>query len=395
MTIKAFRVRLPLFVGLLLATLLTTSVSLATDQDAFPGQQITQATLRFDDEVLAVAVQGDYAYVGLASGMAILDITNPLQAVVKGVVSGEANDNYTSSIALVRKNDRTQYAVTSGGGSVFRVIDVSNPFVPVRLFSDTFVPGLSDVRDIAVYGEHAFLADAFDFVVMDITVPTLPVIVGRVIERGILRAVDVAPDPATGRVYAYLVGDGYPGMDDNDIGGGLRVIDVTNPSDPQEVWPCSNDNPCPDDGPMNDIVVQGAFAYIAYWQGATITENTGLNIWDISDPANPQHVKNYYTEDSARRVAVASDRAYIVEEDHGDGKGDRLHTIDVADKAQLRGVGLRQLDELYTGSLAASAAQGCVFVPEGAKGLRIVCDTSVTPTPSRLVWLPLLTITNG
>ncbi len=387
---KALHTRLPLLVGLLLATLLTTSASLATDQDAFPGQQITQATLRFDDEVLAVAVQGDYAYVGLATGVAILDITNPLQAVVKGVVSGEANDNYTSSIALVRKNDRTQYAVTSGGGSVFRVIDVSNPFVPVRLFSDTFVPGLSDVRDIAVYGEHAFLADAFDFVVMDITVPTLPVIVGRVIERGILRAVDVAPDPATGRVYAYLVGDGYPGMDDNDIGGGLRVIDVTNPTDPQEVWPCSNEDPCPDDHPMTDIVVKNGYAYIPYWQW-----DCGLNVWGISDPKQPFFIKNYPTVNSARRVAVAGDRAYIVEEDHGDGKGDRLHTIDVSDKAQPRGVGLRQLDALYTGSLAASAAQGCVFVPEGAKGLRIVCDTSVTPTPSPLVWLPLLTLSAG
>ncbi len=169
--------------------------------------------------------------------MAILDITNPLQAVVKGMVSGEANDNYTSSIALVRKNDCTQYAVTSGGGSIFRVIDVSNPFVPIRLFSDTFSPGLSDVQDIAVYGEYAFL----------------------------------------------------------------------------------------------------------------------------------------------------------IEEDDGQGGGDRLHTIDVSDKVQPRGVAELQLDELYTGSLAATA-QGCGFVPAGARGLRIVCDTSMTPSPSLLVWLPLLKV---
>ncbi len=376
---KKRSLRVLLFLGVLMAAPLLATSQVAAEPGSPP--QVTEANVQFDDEVLAVAVQGDYAYVGLANGMAVLDIRQPLQPIVTGWTEGR-----TMTIAF-----SGNYVYSSGSGTL-RVTDITNPHHPVKLYDEEFPTG---IEDLAALGDYVYVATGFDLYVVSVRVSEAPETVGIVYQRGMLRAVDVAPDPATGRVYAYLVGDGYPGMDDNDIGGGLRVIDVTNPSDPQEVWPCSNDNPCPDDGPMNDIVVQGAFAYIAYWQGATITENTGLNIWDISDPANPQHVKNYYTEDSARRVAVASDRAYIVEEDHGDGKGDRLHTIDVADKAQLRGVGLRQLDELYTGSLAASAAQGCVFVPEGAKGLRIVCDTSVTPTPSRLVWLPLLTITNG
>ena len=36
-------------------------------------------------------------------------------------------------------------------------------------------------------------------------------------------------------------------FDDDDgfgIGGGLRVIDVTDSADPREVWPCTNEDPC-------------------------------------------------------------------------------------------------------------------------------------------------------
>ncbi len=383
MTIKAFRVRLPLFVGLLLATLLTTSVSLATDQDAFPGQQITQATLRFDDEVLAVAVQGDYAYVGLASGMAVLDIKQPLQPVVTGWTEGGA-----MTIAFSGK-----YAYNSDNGG-FRVIDITDPHHPVKLYDALFPVGIAD---LAALGDYVYLATDFDLYVVDVHVPEAPEIVGIVYQRGILHAVDVAPDPATGRVYAYVVGDFYPdpGVGSGGHGGGLRVIDVTHPADPQEVWPCSNAYPCPGNGSMGDIVVQDTFAYIAYWNGTTIAENRGLNIWDISDPFHPQHVRNYYTEDPAPRVAVAGDRAYIIEEANGHSGGDRLHTIDVSDKAQPRGVAERPLDQLYTGSLAATVRGGCVFVPAGAKGLRIVCETSITPTPVPLVWLPLLTVSAG
>ena len=273
------------------------------------------------------------------------------------------------------------------GGGPLEVIDVSNPLRPTRLFEGS---AGGDVEDLAVRGQYLYVATSRDLNVLDVSEPKTPRIIGAVENRGHMFALDLAEDPATDRVYVYMTSGIIrgPGVGDDNIGGGLRVIDVTNPADPQEVWPCSNDDPCPNsDGPA-DITVDGSYAYVSYWTDATAQERTGLVVWDISLPQAPHAISNYRTEEPARRVAMAGDRAYIVEDEPYLGPGGRLHSIEIVDKVQPRGVGLQQLEG--RGGITASAGKGCVFASERAKGLKILCETHVTPTPPPLVWLPLL-----
>ena len=359
-----------LLMTLVAAILATSQVS----ADAGPPP-LSAANIRFDDEVLTVEVEGDYAYVGLASGMAILDIMHPTQPVILGMI-----DERTITIAVDKD------VVYKSGGGPLEVIDVSNPLRPTRLFEGS---AGGDVEDLAVRGQYLYVATSRDLNVLDVSEPKTPRIIGAVENRGHMFALDLAEDPATDRVYVYMTSGIIrgPGVGDDNIGGGLRVIDVTNPADPQEVWPCSNDDPCPNsDGPA-DITVDGSYAYVSYWTDATAQERTGLVVWDISLPQAPHAISNYRTEEPARRVAMAGDRAYIVEDEPSLDLAAVCTVLKLwircnlaASSAQLEG----------RGGITASAGKGCVFASERAKGLKILCETHVTPTPPPLVWLPLV-----
>ncbi len=339
--------------------------------------QANVTSVQFDGEVLTVEVRGDYAYVGLDTGLVILDITQPTHAIVKGMTTGR-----TITIAL-----SGDYAYTSGGG-LLRVIDVSQPARPLKLSeSDAF----GSIDDLAVYGDHVYLASEMGFRIVDVSDPLAPVVVGAVPDRGWIYALDVAPDPATGRLYAYLVGDAVQILTDVWIGGGLRVIDVTEPTNPQEVYPCTNATPgCAGSLGMANIDVEGAYAYISYWEGITAEQNRGLNIWNLSDPLHPVHVGNYQTQDSSYQVAAAGEMAFITTES-GSGEADLLRSIDVSQKMSPRSLAVQRLDVYDGGGLAASQAKGCVFAAQQARGLKILCQATADLTPPSLTYLPMLT----
>ena len=69
---------------------------------------------------------------------------------------------------------------------------------------------------LAVDGTYAYVADDFALLVMDISDPTAPMIVGSVDTPGEARGVAVAGS------YAYIA----------DAGSGLQVIDITTPTSP-------------------------------------------------------------------------------------------------------------------------------------------------------------------
>lgn len=365
---KTLLSRLLLLVLMIWATAVPTTSSVKAE--TIPPAP-TEARIRFDDAVLTVEVAGDYAYVGLDRALAVLDITYPLQPVTKSVIAGG-----TITIAL-----SGHYAYTSDNAG-FRVIDISNPILPVTMYEKLFPVG---IIDLTAYGKNVYVATAFDLYVLDVSKPDNPEIVGRVDQRGMLMALTAAEDVATGRVYVYLVGYGYPppGIGGRALGGGLRVIDVTDPTDPQEVWPYRNVNPSGMDAEFVDIAVQNGYAYIVGWNN--------LSIRDISDPGYPRFLTSYFTSDQTVTVAVAGNRAYLSEYVYPDPW--RLHTIDISDKTRLRRVSVREMEVYDPAGMAVS--KGCLFVAERERGLRILCDASVLPTPPSHVWLPLLATPTG
>ncbi|MGQ9583776.1 MAG: hypothetical protein ACUVXG_00065 [Anaerolineae bacterium] len=101
---------------------------------------------------------------------------------------------------------------------------------------------------------------------------------------------------------------------------GLRVIDVSNPTDPQEVGYYSKG------GEAHDVHVSGDYAYVA-------NGRKGLRVVDISDPTNPQEVGHYDTPWNAMDVHVSEGYAYVADDRSG------LRVVDVSSPADPREVG--------------------------------------------------------
>jgi len=113
------------------------------------------------------------------------------------------------------------YAYIGGGhpwaATELRVLDISDPFRPVRVGSH-LIHG--SAKDIVVSGGHAFISDGAGLKVFDISHPANPQSVGHLPagEEWVISAIAASED------YAF-VGDG----------GDFEVIDVSDPTNPQRI----------------------------------------------------------------------------------------------------------------------------------------------------------------
>ncbi|HOC52076.1 MAG: hypothetical protein KA117_13655, partial [Verrucomicrobia bacterium] len=90
--------------------------------------------------------------------------------------------------------------------------------------------------------------------------------------------------------YAYVAG--------SDLSG-LQVFDVSNPAHPRWLSDCITGES------VFGVAVSGGYAYAACY-------NAGLQVIDVSNPANPQWMGGYNTSGWAWDVAVSGDYAYVV-----------------------------------------------------------------------------------
>jgi hypothetical protein len=135
---------------------------------------------------------------------------------------------------------------------------------------------------VAVKGDHVFVA-AGGFHVLDFRDPTDPLPVASFdTTRGF--------DLAISGNYAYI-----PVYRSDQNEGGLRIVDISDPANLQPLgW-------FPDNGGATPrVAVSGNYAYLAnhpHWDGANFVGG-GLHIIDITDPANPQQV-GWYEDNGA------------------------------------------------------------------------------------------------
>ena len=288
----------------------------------------------------AVAVQGDYAYIGIGPRLVILDVSdsaNPMVVgrtnVLPGIVRSVAVAGDYAYIAA----DNVDY------GGLLWVGDVSTPSSPMEVgFYDT--PG--NAHGVAVAGGYAYIADVSGLRVVDISTPADPTEVGFYDTPGSAQGVAVAGD------YAY-VADG----DD----GGLRVVDVSTPSNPMEVGFYGTP------GSAQGVAVAGSYAYIAdYWEG--------LRVVDVSTPSNPTEAGFYDTPGIAEDVAIAHDYAYVANGDFG------MWVVDVSTPSNPAGVG-----HCDTPGIAedVAIAHDYAYVADNGGGLRVM-DVSDPANPAEV-----------
>lgn len=333
----------------------------------------TPASVRFDDLVYTVTVQGDRAYVGMDSGMAILDVKHPTAPRTIGYVQAPA-------LGIAVKDDYG-YAIAT---DEFRIVDVRNPYLPVKVAEKNFET-VGSQYDVAVYGHYAYIGHSNGLAAIDVSDPYSPTLTSNLRNiLGTVLSVDVLKDPSgSDRVFAYLGTARDVGAGGGWIGGGFRVIDVTSPTNLQEVYPCSNAHPCSNVLSAVDVAVEGRYAYMV--NDDPTGEMNGLYTLDLIDATDIRTLAYLHTPGPAWHVAAGMGRSHVAGDEVSSS---RLYNFDVADKARPRALGDRVLESSAQQARLA-AANGCVYVAEGAKGLTILCDTTITPTPPPLVWLPL------
>ncbi len=130
---------------------------------------------------------------------------------------------------------------------------------------------------VAVQGTYAYIGVGPRLVILDVSDPALPTVVGQS---------DVLPDVVKGVAvagnYAYVT----------DWSGGLHIINVSNPAAPTETGSYDTQ------GDAEGVAVTGNYAYVADWY-------SGLRIVDVSNPAAPTETGFYDTPGCAKDVTVA------------------------------------------------------------------------------------------
>lgn len=158
------------------------------------------------------------------------------------------------------------------------ILDVSNPANPVIKSTWKDPSKLGGAGIVETSGNFAYLgAMKNGLIIFDITDKSLPVLQSAVVP--VISYPDANPDPAKYNARGLAVQDNkvYLCYD----AGGLRIFDVSDKSNPVETGRFSN--PVMNNKPRayNNIVLDGHFAYVT-------VDYCGLEILDISNPAAVQ-----------------------------------------------------------------------------------------------------------
>ena len=141
------------------------------------------------------------------------------------------------------------------------------------------------VQCVAVQGNFAYAGAGGVFLVLDVSDPASPNLVGRsVIMAGWIKTIRLHDS------YAYLVGT-----------FGFKVVDISDPTDPHEVgcYLIPEASCC-----AYDIYISGSHAFVAAGQG-------GIKILDISDPTDPHEVSSCLTGSCFLASRVSSMNVYV------------------------------------------------------------------------------------
>ncbi len=197
---------------------------------------------------------------------------------------------------------------------------------------------------VAVAGHFAYLANFDDGLrIYDISNPTNPVSVGH-INNGFAAGVAISDNLACVA----------------DSADGLRIYDISNPTNPVSVGHTNNG------ASASGVALAGNFACLA-------NNGDGLRIYDISNPANPVNIGHAAIgiSGNASSVAVAGNFAYLA------NNGDGLRIYDISNPANPVNVGsANDLGIAFGVAVAGTDA----YLADGFEGLRVY-DTSTPASP--------------
>ena len=284
-----------------------------------------------------VAIEGDYAYVGVGAAMKVLDITDP---VVPEDISSITFSGQTTVLSILIRGDAAYvveddlYGVPSAHG--LRILNISNSEEP-KLIGSYNTYGYT--RDMCIYGNYAYLPwylSTWGLDIINITTPSRPQFLTTYTLTGAPTDVFVRGH------YLFLVGN-HKGL----------IFDINNPTAPSQVgmW----DSP----GSPVSIVVEGDYAYVAAY-------NSGLSIVDISSVSSPTPVTTVTTHEPAEDVVIEGNIAYVASGYAG------LVLFDITDPHHPVETARYDSSEDYTGYARKTAISGEYAYVVSSDGLQVV-----------------------
>jgi len=206
---------------------------------ANPRQVGFYATRR---SVSAIACADHYAYAAVQdSGLIILDVQNPESLVRAGTFRGSSAGGVSVT---------GEYAFLAGNG--LHIVDVGDPWLPIEI-GHCSEP--TSGRTVVVLGNYAYVTDYSRLWIIRISPPNNPTAISFWDSMPTCWGADVVRDSQG--VYAGLAADQY----------GLLVLDVTNPVMPHVVGRCSTG------GFTTGVAISGDYAYVSdEMEGLTVLD---------------------------------------------------------------------------------------------------------------------------
>jgi hypothetical protein len=219
------------------------------------------------DTLFGIAVSGRYAYISTNStSLRILDITNPASPSSVGTLA-----NASSGRAVAVSGKYAYLTENNGLNPLFRVVDISNPFAPT---TTGVIGGLSvNVGQVVVHGTYVYVGDSSNGVrVIDVSNPRNP------------RIAATAKTTASTQNEMYVQA---PYLYIAEGGTDLEIIDISNPLSPTSVGVLAESS-----SSTQSVVVGGRYAYVGFG-------NEGVKVIDVKDPTAPVVVSTYNTGGNA------------------------------------------------------------------------------------------------
>ena len=327
---------------------------------------------------------------GPAPASMALPVSAPAAMAILG--SGLDTTRYQAEIA-VRGNTAytTTWNVRNGiPGNKINIWDVSRPS-PV-LVDSSIITGVITTGDVAVSDDGKLLVVATEYLggsiaVYDLTDPRNPQLLSRFSNDLTKPGVHTAEiGRVNGILYAFLAVD-----PSGPIPARMVIVDLSNPSAPQQVYTKVTGNPF-----VHDSFLRDGLLFVALW-------NDGLEIWDVggcgtgASPSNPtvlgsvktlngevHNVWWYHDPNGSKRYA------FVGEEGAGTvgstSRGD-IHIVDLSDLTQPKEVAFYHVDGAGTHNFSVDETNGVLYAAyynAGVRALDVRGDLSSCPVSQQV-----------
>lgn len=290
----------------------------------------------------SVAVQGQYAYLGVDHELQIYDISDTTRPVLVGrhIFAGFVNQ-------VVLFGDYAYVRVEFFEAGYLSIVDVSDPTHP---FEASGFSGF--VQDIQIVGQMAYITEGYyifgtSLLIADLTDPVNPTVVGHYSGGGMWE-IEVVEQTV------YLTWLDALGCLDADCPWSIRIIDVSDPTQPrlQSIYHFPVE--------IRGLAVTDGFVY-------TTDKDGKLIVLDVSDPDQPRRVVTATAKLSASNLRVVN---LVVHEGvlYGTDQNGQIRAFSVTDPLNITEYPAHPVDSSVRELVVAD---GLLFAAATQSGLHI------------------------